>query len=176
MFRWRRQFYFCNGMSDGFLDQIRFCFHLIIPFFDYFVCSCDQLLLERHDIGAWSFLPGLIQNQSNFTGKFHLVYSLFPQQSSMRNKSPMIQSFSFKYCFITQTWSNYPFLASLGKPSGYNNRNFAWGYLTDIFYINRFHQLKRTTKILQGVSSRSFFFSTWVTPESESAFNSAKKQ
>ena len=54
-----------------------------------------------------------------------------------------------------------------------DNRNFARGYLTELFFIfNQFLQLKQTTKHLQGVPPRRFF-SARFTPESESDFNSA---
>ena len=76
---------------------------------------------------------------------------IYPQQSTTRNESPVIQIFSFKNCFITQIWSNYLFLVSLGNPSEDNNRNFARRSLNYIFLFNQFHQLKRTTKILQEV-------------------------
>ena len=95
----------CNGMSDDLLHLIRF-FHVINPFFEHFVCSSDQWFFGRHDLNDCFSPPGLPQNQSNSTGKFQLVYSLFPQQSTTCNKSPANQSFYFKYFFITQTWSN----------------------------------------------------------------------
>ena len=34
--------FFFNGMSDGFLHHISFCFHVINPFFDHFVCGSYQ--------------------------------------------------------------------------------------------------------------------------------------
>ena len=96
---------------------------------------CDQWLFGRHDINAWFSVPGLSKNQSNFNGKFQLFYILSPQQSIKRNENQVIQSFSFKYCFITKTWSNQPFLASIGNPSEDNNRNFARGYPTEILFL-----------------------------------------
>ena len=42
----------CNGMSDGLPHNIRFCFHVINPFFDHFICSSDQFIFGRHDLGA----------------------------------------------------------------------------------------------------------------------------
>ena len=80
-----------------------------LGFFGHFVSFSDQWLFGRHDLCAWSYIPGLTQKQSNFTGKFQLVYSLCPQQPTTSNKSPVIQIFSLKYRFITQTWPNYPF-------------------------------------------------------------------
>ena len=150
----------CNGRSDGFLHHIRFCFHVMSSFFYHFVCSSDQWIFGRHDLGAWSYLPGLLQRKNNFTVKFQLVYRLFPQPPATRNKSPVIQIFSFKYCFVTQTWSNQLFLASFGNPAEDNNRNFARGSLAKLFFIfNHFNQIKQTTKILKWVPPRSLFFS-----------------
>ena len=57
---------FCNGRSDGSLHHIRFFPHDINPFFDKCFGSSDQWLFVRHDLGAWSYLPGLLQNQSIF--------------------------------------------------------------------------------------------------------------
>ena len=49
-------------------------------------------------------------------------------------------------------------MASLGNPTEDDKRNFARGYLIDLFFIlNQFHQLNRATKILQGVTLRNFF-------------------
>ena len=59
---------FRNGRSNVFPQYIRFCSHVINPLFDNFVCSRDQWLLWRHDLGAWSSLLCFIQNQSKFTG------------------------------------------------------------------------------------------------------------
>ena len=81
-------------------------FNVVNPFFNNFLCSSDQWVFGIHDLGTWYFLPGFLQNEVNFTKTFQLVYSLFQQQSIKRNEIPVIQSFSFKYCLVTQTWSN----------------------------------------------------------------------
>ena len=152
-------------------------FNAINSFFDYFFCSSDQWLLGRHDLGAWYYLPGLLQIQSNSTGKFQLLYRLFQQQSTMRNKIPVIQSFSFKYCFVTQTWSNYPLLASLGNTTEDSNRNFARGSLTELFLcLISFTNWSEQPKLCKGFFRVAFSPSTCITPESDSDFNSAAKK
>ena len=96
----------------------------------------------RYDIGAWSSLPGLLQRQNIFNGKFQLVYSLWPQDLNTHNKSLVIQFFPFKYCVshkpdqMIRSWTPYAI------------------------------QLKRTTGILQGFHSLSFLkylisFTNW---------------
>ena len=82
-----RQLYIFHAMSDGFLQHVRFCFHIINIFFDHLVCSSNQWIFGRHDLGALSFLLGLLQNQGNFIGQFQLIYSLFPQHYIKRNES-----------------------------------------------------------------------------------------
>ena len=112
----------------------------------------------KHDIGAWSFLLGLLQNQINFNGNFQIVYSLFPQQSIKCNESPVIQIFFFKYWCITQTWSNYPFLASLGNPSEDNNCNFARGSPTELLlYSISFTNWRKQPKLFKGFPHVDFF-------------------
>ena len=68
LFRLWRQFYFFHVMSDGFLHHIRFCLYIIDTFFDNLVCSSDQWLFGRHDLGARYFLFGFLKNRSNFIG------------------------------------------------------------------------------------------------------------
>ena len=63
----------------------------------------------------------------------------FPQQWTMPNKIPVIQSFYFKFCFITLNWSNYLHLASLGNPT-------------------KEVQLKISKGILKGFPPLSFFY------------------
>ena len=38
--------FFFNGMSDGFLHHIKFCFHAINPFFDHFYVVVTNGFLE----------------------------------------------------------------------------------------------------------------------------------
>ena len=134
-----RQFYFCHGTSDGFLHHIMFfLYHSSLLWF--FSCSSDQCLFGIHDLGAWSSLLGLLQNQGNFIGKFQLVYSLWPQHSIKKNENQL-----FKYF----------------------NSNISVSHKRD--QINRYCtpwsiQVKVTTVILQWVSPLIFFYIQSVSP------------
>ena len=142
-------FIFLNGMSDVFLHHIRFCFHVNNPFFGNFLCSNDQWIFEVHDLGARYSQPSLLQNQRNFTGKFQLVYILCPQQSTKRDKSSVSQIFS---------WSNYPLLETLGNPTKDNNRNFARGFLTDIYYyLISFTNWSKEPTFCKGFPHEAYF-------------------
>ena len=105
---------FNNGRSDGFPHHIRFCSHFSIPFFANYFGSGDQWSFGRHDIGAWSSLPGLLKNKSNFLIVKNLVSNVLvisisiqprSQHSTRLNKSPVIKIIPPDF-LITPTWSN----------------------------------------------------------------------
>ena len=161
-------------MSDDFLHHIKFCFHIINTFFDHLVCSSDQCIFGIHDLGAWYFLLGLLQNQSNFIVSFQLIYSLFPQQYIKRNESSIIERFFFKYCRITQTWWNLFLLAFLGNPSEYNNCNFARGSSNEIFlYWISFTNWRYKPKFCKGFPHVACFFLS-RSLQNQSQFNQLK--